>query len=280
MSIKVSSLHFEPNTRDCFIVEAALGMLEKLQRSDIPKAAERMTLSKFGLMLSKFPRCDFNDQISVYLLEQDRVYDDQRVSRYWQVEFEPSYLTITSGGIFYRESTGSDSFCCMHWSISKGEAGDYNEYSAQHLMVPDLKPFRIEVDEMDFTKGLWKLEIADEENTWLNEEEDEEENDVDLAITIPIPTSEAESELVSQIDVRNIVHDGELVEGIPGNGCEYCKIPSLRLNHIVDGLNRDGDFAWMCPDCWVEHGRGLGIGKGQLFTKQPSGKWICTTGLH
>jgi len=34
---------------------------------------------------------------------------------------------------------------------------------------------------------------------------------------------------------------------------------------FVDGKTKFGPWALMCPDCFLEHGTGIGLGKGQKY---------------
>ena len=49
-------------------------------------------------------------------------------------------------------------------------------------------------------------------------------------------------------------------------------------NRFVDGVTIMGPWANMCPACHAKLGRGLGLGKGQEYTKQEDGKWLKTNG--
>ncbi len=51
--------------------------------------------------------------------------------------------------------------------------------------------------------------------------------------------------------------------------CDYCREP---LTHqYVDGKTRDGVWAYMCGLCYLEHGTGLGVGRGQLYVNKGNG---------
>jgi hypothetical protein len=49
-----------------------------------------------------------------------------------------------------------------------------------------------------------------------------------------------------------------------------CQICGVELEDIViDGrLRRNGSWAYMCEECHTNEGVGLGLGKGQKFSKQ------------
>ena len=47
--------------------------------------------------------------------------------------------------------------------------------------------------------------------------------------------------------------------------CVVCGLAEPR--QLVDGRTRNGYWAIMCTECHREHGRGLGLGKGQLYER-------------
>lgn len=49
-------------------------------------------------------------------------------------------------------------------------------------------------------------------------------------------------------------------------------------DQFVDGQTRIGGWAIMSPDCHRALGVGLGLGLGQLYTRQSDGTWLRTEG--
>lgn len=47
---------------------------------------------------------------------------------------------------------------------------------------------------------------------------------------------------------------------------------------FVDGATKSGPWANMCPKCAKTHGRGIGVGKGQLYQKNDAGKFVKIKG--
>ena len=45
--------------------------------------------------------------------------------------------------------------------------------------------------------------------------------------------------------------------------CQLCEKKDLHT--IVDGATRMGPWAYMCYPCFTINGRGLGLGRGQLY---------------
>lgn len=63
---------------------------------------------------------------------------------------------------------------------------------------------------------------------------------------------------------------------LPDRGCEICY--SQFEGKMVDGKIRGGPWALMCRGCHEKYGHGLGVGRGQLYEKQPDGRWMKTEG--
>ena len=47
---------------------------------------------------------------------------------------------------------------------------------------------------------------------------------------------------------------------------------------FIDGATSYGPWAIMHPQAHDMYGRGLGMGKGQQYEKQPDGRWMKTAG--
>lgn len=61
--------------------------------------------------------------------------------------------------------------------------------------------------------------------------------------------------------------------------CDLCDHPITGT--FIDGKTRMGPWANMCPSCHRIHGSGLGMGRGQKYTRTPSSDgehWIRTGG--
>ena len=62
----------------------------------------------------------------------------------------------------------------------------------------------------------------------------------------------------------------------PPKGCEVCQQPIAE--QFIDGATKWGPWGDMCPACHRRFGFGLGLGKGQLYTKQRDGRYLKTQG--
>jgi hypothetical protein len=58
---------------------------------------------------------------------------------------------------------------------------------------------------------------------------------------------------------------------------ETCDICHKSLDEtFIDGATTIGPWAIMCKHCFNIFGRGLGLGKGQRYEKQPDNLWLKT----
>jgi len=60
---------------------------------------------------------------------------------------------------------------------------------------------------------------------------------------------------------RSQAHSVTTVTELPD--CDICKSRGKKHPAKYDGRTKMGPWAYMCPDCFVFNGVGLGIGRGQ-----------------
>ncbi len=89
--------------------------------------------------------------------------------------------------------------------------------------------------------------------------------------------SSSDKMLEPLVDIDNIARR-KYYEGAPEQ-CDLCLIPLGDETFISDG-RIDGKATWanMCADCTVYHGAGIEWGTGQLYRKEPDGRWLQVAG--
>ena len=89
-----------------------------------------------------------------------------------------------------------------------------------------------------------------------------------------------ESDLAELIDAR-AVDDAvpQFADGI--ERCHLCQCNLTERGLFVDGsLRGQGGWVNMCARCFGRAGSGIGWGKGQLYSRQPDGKWRLVAGFR
>jgi len=64
-----------------------------------------------------------------------------------------------------------------------------------------------------------------------------------------------------------------------GDKPDKCQLTDKPIkDKFVDGATVYGPWAIMLPETHAEYGKGLGIGRGQLYEKQADGRWLKMEG--
>lgn len=67
----------------------------------------------------------------------------------------------------------------------------------------------------------------------------------------------------------------------PPDSCDICSVPMSKEVFMSDGKLRDSTgWAFMCADCTVYYGAGIGWGIGQLYRKEGVGQWVLVGGSN
>ncbi len=60
--------------------------------------------------------------------------------------------------------------------------------------------------------------------------------------------------------------------------CDLCSDDLGESRWFVDGATRSGEWANMCPTCFVKQGQSLGWGHGQLYSRTNDDRWRLVVG--
>jgi hypothetical protein len=168
--------HFLINDRDRRIVSSGVLLLEKIIRSSSIKPSQLISVSKVLHVLKRLPRVSSEIVVSIGLSGPRRWFDDREICHYWHVDIEGTRIDIYSGGYFYRESTGGDSFTLMQWTAVPEVETSFNDYLALHWIVDDARPFDSEIAAIDLREAGFSFDVHDADNPFLEEEYAEDEN--------------------------------------------------------------------------------------------------------
>ena len=62
--------------------------------------------------------------------------------------------------------------------------------------------------------------------------------------------------------------------------CDLCSKSIADEDYFIDGaLEGSTKWAYMCSECFLENGEGIGLGKGQIYKRQDDGKWLMVGGF-
>ncbi len=154
--------------RDKKIITAALTLLEKIIRSSFVRPAELVSIAKLLHVLQALPTVTDGVDVHLTLTGPRRWFGDHEIFHWWDVSIENGLIEISSGGHFYRKSTGGDTFRAMHWSSAPEEEPDYKDYLNELWMVDDAQPYCQEVITLDLTQTGYSLEVMDNDNSLLD----------------------------------------------------------------------------------------------------------------
>ena len=277
---------YEFNQHDRVIVNAAIKLIDKLTCAMVLSPAQRISVAKMQLFLSRLPRVTDDLELTVSVTAPRNYFGEIETRQYWTISVEEGQLNISGSGHFYRPSTGGDSFPSFRWAIASGMESEFIDYTERLSIVPDIEPFEVFVEQIDFADPGYEVEIEDQENSFLDEdddEEEEEEEEEEEPATPPLlvmPTDEFERKLASNINARDVSsRDAEFAYGI--KSCHLCGCSLEAKGLFVDGsLRTNKGTANMCAKCFYQDGKGLGWGVGQLYARQASGSWRLVYGFR
>ncbi len=160
--------------QDRDLLRAATALLKKVAAAELLRPAELVSIAKLQHVLAALPRVTPDIEVSVQVIGPRSNFGEIETWHYWEVAVEGERLSISSGGHFYRPSTGGDSFTTMTWEAIPEENSELDDYRESLWMVPDVQSFPVGVVGIDFACGGYKIEVTDEDNPLLEVAEDDE----------------------------------------------------------------------------------------------------------
>jgi len=305
----MTNSRYEFNSHDHLMAKAAGELVEKLTRSNLLSAAQRLSVAKLQLVLFRLPKITGDFDLRVEIIGPRRNFGEIQTYHFWTLVIEGEMVTLAGGGHFYQPSSGGDSFSTFHWACVPGLPSQYSDELENLGIVPDAAPFDLMVSRIDFAKAQYEVEVTDSDNDFLEDDSDddddddddnerdsesasqadedfedtESESDDDDPSPGPLqifPVDETERELAATIDVAQANRmPPQYAYGV--EQCDFCKCPVENIGLLVDGDVREGGgWANMCSKCFEQRGLGVGWGKGQLYAKQRNGVWRMAMGFQ
>ncbi len=271
------------NPRDEAIVGAAIQLLQKIINAPFTRRTELVSVAKALQVLAALPAAATLDQrLEVSLSGPRRWFGEHEIWHWWSVEITDQSISISSGGHFYRKSTGGDSFTSLQWRAEPGFEPDCSTYLDQLQIVDDAKPFPEEVAALDLAEPGFTLTVEDEGNPLLAEQDEEPDTDEPEENTPVRPDqqqSPAEQRLAKLADEAEARRQGQTYAN-PSDNCDLCGCSLAQRAFFVDArLRGQIAFACLCAECFFAEAEGIGWGKGQLYQRQPDGVWLMVAGF-
>lgn len=119
-------------------------------------------------------------------------------------------------------------------------------------------------------------DVEDDEDEDDEKGADSQDKQIKFSVT---PVDAAELALARQIDQVE-VHRQEPVFAFGAKRCDACGTPLDSRGLYVDGKLKDGNgWANLCVPCFSVRGAGIAWGRGQLYARQPDGRWRLVAGF-
>ena len=167
------SERYQFDAKDDVILRAAATLLKKVAVAEATKPAQLVSVAKLQHVLSLLPRMASGIDVTVSVSSPRRNFDDIETFHWWEVAVEGERLAISSGGHFFRPSTGGDAFTTMTWAAIPEEPSELDDYRESLWMVPDVRSFPDGVASVNFASGGYRLEVTDEDNPLLEDVEED-----------------------------------------------------------------------------------------------------------
>jgi len=281
MNIENDKENYILNDKDKIVINSAIGMLQKIISAPFVKPSQLVSIYKVLHVLTKLPETTEDVDVVIDLCGPKRRFGKHEIFHYWKIEIEPNYISISSGGSFYRPSTGGDSFTCLHWTAQPECEADYNDYLDSLSIVDDAQPFDVEVEQMDLSQPGYSLDIFDDDNPLLDDDTTNEEEDEETEIIEDVSSrNQIEAQFDSTIDLAKAMQRGKK-HAKPPLKCDICEIELEDSKYFIDGKVKNS-FGWanMCSDCFARKGEAIGYGSGQLYYHMENGEWLLVEGFY
>lgn len=174
--------------KDRQVIAAAKDLLWKLARGPLIRPAQLEIVARVLRILERMPRTGEETDLRIELCGPRRQYGEHEIWHWWEIGMEEDEVFVRSGGHFYRESTGGDTFTCMRWSALPACDCEYDDYLPLLTIVDDAQPFEAEVAEIDLTAPGYAVTVYLEGEAVAGE--DEGDSTGELEDSVPDDDSE------------------------------------------------------------------------------------------
>ena len=170
---------YQFGAEDNVLLQAAAMLLKKVACAEALRPAELVSVAKLLHVLSRLPRVTAGVEVTVSVACPRRHFGEVETWHWWDVGVEGEQLSISSGGHFFRASSGGDTFSTMSWAAIPEVPAQLDDYRESLSMVPDVRSFPDGVASIDLTAGGYIIRVTDEDNPLLDEDGAADEDIID-----------------------------------------------------------------------------------------------------
>jgi hypothetical protein len=272
-------------SEDLEFLNAAKLLLRKVLQWNRLTFAQLITVAKVSHVINRLPRPSSEiEYAKISVSSPEKSFGEIRTFHWWDVMIEGQSIRLSSGGHFYRPSTGGDTFTSVIWDAVPGVEAQLSDYSQQNAIVPDLRTYADGIESIDLPSGEYVVEVEDCDNVQLEDDQpagsaEAAEDGAHSEDFVVVPVDESEKLLAKSI-MRKEVLRREARYAYGAETCDFCQCDLSSRGLFVDGgLKGTLSAANMCIPCFKVRGRGIGWGKGQLYARQANGDWRLVGGF-
>lgn len=294
---------------DAALLTLVARLLEQaMLRSDIDWAI-KVSLAKLLHVVCRLPNQSSDLILEVTFSSPRERYGQAEVYFSLSVGADEGSLTIRYGGHYYHPGSGGDSFSVFAWSARPGVRTEWIDYSESLAAVNALVDPAEVLHTMPDSLGRCEIHVFDDDNSLLEDEPTEQrllfttrssqsladqgddearfaeeqvasEDDDEASRPLLIePVTDSDRRLLAQIGPGN-TYSTSAGDALGIENCDGCDVRLSTVGLFVDGSSPSTGWGNYCASCCISHGVVVGWGKGQLYAKQPDGRWKGIAGFR
>ena len=247
-------------------IEAAKTLLWKIVRSRLVTANDLIPLAMTLKVLDALPELGDPENISIVLSGPAKRYEQKDILPWWAVSLEGSTISISSGVRHGEDSGNAGSQLGYNWSIEP------ECESKSHGVLAELGVYDADIG---FPSQVREINLDHEGYRLLATRQETKRQGEQVAAAV----DESEAALSRYANFQKAAESPHFYFSSPQR-CNLCGIDLTERFYFVDGQVGDsGEWRDMCSRCFFGKGAKIGWGKGQLYHRQPDGKWLLVAGF-
>lgn len=251
-------------------IEAAKLLLWKTVRSRLVTPDDLMALARALKVLQELPAVSAPEKVSIELGGPAKRYEQKEVFPWWTITVDGTAISISSGVRHGGASADGEIELAFHWSIKPESESTARGVLAELGVYDEDIGFPAQVREIHLEEAGYRLRITSAEA----EAERREKTEQPAA-----GVDESEVAISRHADFGKAAEKPQFHFSSPQR-CNLCGIDLTVRSFFVDGqVGHSGEWRDMCSQCFFAKGAKIGWGKGQLYQRQPDGRWLLVGGF-